>query len=185
MVRRRDLKNHQQRHHSGNDSQNRGSRVQALCVKHHRAAQHNLKGKRVECGKPKGVIQAGRKRNFFSLSFQGPAQPWPPFEGMNARLTRLLFIRGSHSKTASSSLLSPSLPSDGGEGWGEEARSCRFPLSLVLSPLVPRRERMVSLTQPCLPITWREGLLPIACCSGIPPNPADPNSRNKNKRDND
>src|SRR6266508_2648641 len=44
---------------------------------------------------------------------------------------------------------SPSLPSDGGEGWGEEARSYWFPRSSVLSPLVPRRERVMSLMQPC------------------------------------
>ena len=35
------------------------------------------------------------------------------------------------------------------EGWGEEARFYWFPLSSVLSPLVPRGERMVSLMQPC------------------------------------
>jgi hypothetical protein len=34
-----------------------------------------------------------------------------------------------------------------GRGWGEEARSYWFPLSSVLSPLVPRRERMVRLLQ--------------------------------------
>src|SRR5687767_11509574 len=38
-------------------------------------------------------------------------------------------------------------PSYGGEGWGEEARFYRFPLSSVLSPLVPRRERLESLIQ--------------------------------------
>ena len=36
------------------------------------------------------------------------------------------------------------------EGWGEEARFYWFPLSSVLSPLVPRGERMESLMQP-----WR------------------------------
>src|SRR5713226_6963318 len=42
----------------------------------------------------------------------------------------------------------PSPPSDGGEGWGEEVRFYWFPLSSVLSPLVPRGERMESLMQP-------------------------------------
>ena len=51
-------------------------------------------------------------------------------------------------KAASRSLISPSLPSDGGEGWGEEARPYWVPLSSVLSPLVPRGERMQSLMQP-------------------------------------
>src|SRR6185295_1066548 len=71
---------------------------------------------------------------------------------------------GAVPRAASSSVISPSLPSDGGEGWGEEARPYWFPLSLVLSPLVPRRERMVGLMQPwggsilssnslCLPAT--------------------------------
>jgi len=54
-------------------------------------------------------------------------------------------------RAASSSLISPSPPSDGGEGWGEEGRFYWFPLSSVLSPLVPRGERMWSLMQP-----WRE-----------------------------
>ena len=96
-------------------------------------------------------------------------------------------------RAASSSLISPSPPSDGGEGWGEEACPYWFPLPLnpplhpsqegnqqpapqtklpsweglgvgsgaqcaikvrgglssILSPLVPRRERMQSLMQPC------------------------------------
>jgi hypothetical protein len=34
-------------------------------------------------------------------------------------------------------------PSDGGEGWGEEARFYWFSLSSVLFPLAPRRERKV------------------------------------------
>jgi len=33
-------------------------------------------------------------------------------------------------------------------GWGEEVRFYWFPLSSVLSPLVPRGERMESLMQP-------------------------------------
>src|SRR6266851_4995962 len=53
-------------------------------------------------------------------------------------------------RVASSSWISPSPPSDGGEGWGEEGRFYWFPLSSVLSPLVPRGERMESLMQPCL-----------------------------------
>src|SRR3989442_2454082 len=40
-------------------------------------------------------------------------------------------------RAALSSWISPSPPSDGGEGWGEEVRFYWFPLSLVLSPLVP------------------------------------------------
>src|SRR5258708_6453210 len=56
-----------------------------------------------------------------------------------------------HSRTASSSWISPSPPSDGGEGWGEEVRFYWFPLSSVLSPLVPRGERMECLMQPCPP----------------------------------
>src|SRR6266704_1498204 len=52
-------------------------------------------------------------------------------------------------RAASSSSISPSPPSDGGEGWGEEVRFYWFPLSSVLSPLVPRGERMESLMQPC------------------------------------
>ena len=36
---------------------------------------------------------------------------------------------GSPCGAASSSLISPSLPSDGGEGWGEEVRPYWFPLS--------------------------------------------------------
>src|SRR5713226_8824763 len=51
-------------------------------------------------------------------------------------------------RAASSSWISPSPPSDGGEGWGEEVRFYWFPLSSVLSPLVPRGERMESLMQP-------------------------------------
>src|SRR5437879_9848784 len=54
-----------------------------------------------------------------------------------------------HSRAASSSSISPSPPSDGGEGWGEEVRFYWFPLSSVLSPLIPRGERMESLMQPC------------------------------------
>src|SRR5207245_8522888 len=57
---------------------------------------------------------------------------------------------GALGRAASSSWISPSLPSDGGEGWGEEVRFYWFPLSSVLSPLVPRGERMESLMQP-----WR------------------------------
>ena len=55
---------------------------------------------------------------------------------------------GAAARAASSSWISPSPPSDGGEGWGEEARFYWFPLSSVLSPLVPRGERMESLMQP-------------------------------------
>src|SRR6266478_539453 len=55
----------------------------------------------------------------------------------------------SSPRAASSSWISPSPPSDGGEGWGEEVRFYWFPLSSVLSPLVPRGERMESLMQPC------------------------------------
>src|SRR5207245_9213879 len=51
-------------------------------------------------------------------------------------------------RAASGSWISPSPPSDGAEGWGEEGRFYRFPLSSVLSPLVPRGERMESLMQP-------------------------------------
>src|SRR6266849_5559226 len=51
-------------------------------------------------------------------------------------------------RAASSSSISPSPPSDGGEGWGEEVRFYWFPLSSVLSPLVPRGERMESLMHP-------------------------------------
>src|SRR5713101_160568 len=51
-------------------------------------------------------------------------------------------------RAASSSSISPSPPSDGGEGWGEEERFYWFPLSSVLSPLVPRGERMENLMQP-------------------------------------
>jgi len=48
-------------------------------------------------------------------------------------------------------LLFPASPrSDGGEGWGEAGRFYWFPLASVLSPLVPRGERMESLMQPCL-----------------------------------
>src|SRR5437879_6318354 len=54
----------------------------------------------------------------------------------------------AHPKAASSSWISPSPPPDGGEGWGEEVRFYWFPLSSVLSPLVPRGERMESLMQP-------------------------------------
>src|SRR5713226_3588106 len=46
----------------------------------------------------------------------------------------------SSPRAASSSWISPSPPSDGGEGWGEEVRFYWFPLSSVLSPLVPRGE---------------------------------------------
>src|SRR5713226_8920223 len=53
-------------------------------------------------------------------------------------------------RAASSSWISPSPPSDGGEGWGEEVRFYWFPLSSVLSPLVPREERMESFMQPRL-----------------------------------
>src|SRR2546427_4635021 len=56
----------------------------------------------------------------------------------------------------------PSPPSDGGEGWGEEARFYWFPLSSVLSPLVPRGERMegcIKLLDFSLSsIGWRRGL---------------------------
>src|SRR5713101_2148969 len=51
-------------------------------------------------------------------------------------------------RAASSSSISPSPPSDGGEGWGEEELFYWFPLSSVLSPLVPRGERMENLMQP-------------------------------------
>src|SRR5258708_12837945 len=51
-------------------------------------------------------------------------------------------------RAASSFSISPSPPSDGGEGRGEEVRFYWFPLSSVLSPLVPRGERMGSLMQP-------------------------------------
>src|SRR5260221_11382339 len=57
--------------------------------------------------------------------------------------------RSRLARAASSSWISPSPPSDGGEGWGEEVRFYWFPLSSVLSPLVPRGERMESLMQPC------------------------------------
>jgi len=50
-------------------------------------------------------------------------------------------------RAASSYVISPPVPSDGGEGRGDEERSIDFPSS-VLSPLVPRRERIVSLVQP-------------------------------------
>src|SRR5260370_30871263 len=43
-------------------------------------------------------------------------------------------------RTASSSWISPSPPSDGGEGWGEEARFYWFPLSSVLPPRSSRGE---------------------------------------------
>ena len=56
---------------------------------------------------------------------------------------------GLGARAASSSWISPSPPSDGGEGWGAEGRFYWFPLSSVLSPLVPRGERMESLMQPC------------------------------------
>src|SRR6266849_11208856 len=59
---------------------------------------------------------------------------------------------------ASRSSISPSPPSDGGEGRGEEVHLYWFPLSSVLSPLVPRGERMESLTQP-----WRKGRLASPC----------------------
>jgi len=52
----------------------------------------------------------------------------------------------------------PSPPSHGGEGWGEEVRFYWFPLSSVLSPLVPRGERMESLMQP-----WGKGRLASPC----------------------
>src|SRR5712664_134130 len=55
---------------------------------------------------------------------------------------------------ASSSSISPSPPSDGGEGWGEEVRFYWFLLSSVLSPLVPRGERRESLMQPWV-FYWR------------------------------
>src|SRR6266478_1589754 len=51
-------------------------------------------------------------------------------------------------RAASSSWISPSPPADGGEGWREEVRFYWFPLSSVLSPLVPRGERLKSLMQP-------------------------------------
>jgi len=41
---------------------------------------------------------------------------------------------------ASSSWISPSPPSDGGEGWGEEVRFYWLPLSSVLSPRSSRGE---------------------------------------------
>jgi len=54
----------------------------------------------------------------------------------------------ANTRAASSSSVSPSPPSDGGEGRGEEEPFYWFPLSSVLSPLVPRGERMESLMQP-------------------------------------
>src|SRR6266851_3309531 len=51
-------------------------------------------------------------------------------------------------RAASCSSISLSPPPDGGEGWGEEVRFYWFPLSSVLSPLVPRGERMENLMQP-------------------------------------
>src|SRR5712692_9786004 len=67
--------------------------------------------------------------------------------------------RGGRGETraASSSAISPSPPSDGGEGWGEEVRFYWFPLSSVLSPLVPRGERMESLISPSPPSDGGEG----------------------------
>jgi hypothetical protein len=59
------------------------------------------------------------------------------------------------------------------EGWGEEARSYWFPLSSVLSPLVPRRERRQSLMQPCdarfLSLSWLTlNLPPAQTVAGVP-----------------
>ena len=51
-------------------------------------------------------------------------------------------------RAASSSWISPSPPSHGGAGRGEAVRFYWFPLSSVLSPLVPRGERMKSWMQP-------------------------------------
>src|SRR5260370_31914714 len=66
---------------------------------------------------------------------------------------------------ASRSWISPSPPSEGGEGWGEEERFYWFPLSSVLSPLVPHGERMGSLMQPCVLAV----LLTLAPQRGAPP----------------
>jgi hypothetical protein len=55
----------------------------------------------------------------------------------------------SVARAASSSSISPSPPSDGGEGRGEEVGSHGFPLTSVLSPLVPRGERKERLEQFC------------------------------------
>ena len=66
---RRDLEDHQQRHHARDDPQHRRAGAQRLGVKHHRAAQHDLVGKRVERREQIGVVQPGRKG--------GPLRPWP------------------------------------------------------------------------------------------------------------
>src|SRR5712692_5679792 len=67
--------------------------------------------------------------------------------------------RRARSRAASSSSISPSPPSDGGEGWGEEVRFYWFPLSSFLSPLVPRGERMESLMQPRKRSRWQRTCL--------------------------
>ncbi len=64
------------------------------------------------------------------------------------RGARLNWLGRQRGRAASSSWISPSAPSGGGEGWGEELRFYWLPLSSVLSPLVPRGERMERLMQP-------------------------------------
>src|SRR5207245_5414494 len=65
---------------------------------------------------------------------------------------------GGETRVASGSAISPSPPSDGGEGRGEEARFYWFPLSSVLSPLVPRGGWRESMMQP-----WGKAPLALPC----------------------
>jgi hypothetical protein len=76
-----------------------------------------------------------------SLSYGSPARK--VLGAQRRRVGGLARARrsGLGARAASSSWISPSPPSDGGEGWGEEERFYWFPLSPALSPLVPRGER--------------------------------------------
>ena len=69
VLRRGNLKDHQQGHHARDDAQHGRARAQCFRVQHHRAAQHNLEGQRVEHGEHKHVAQPGGKHFLWSRRF--------------------------------------------------------------------------------------------------------------------
>jgi hypothetical protein len=64
-MRRRDLKHHQQRHHSHDNPQYRRAGIQAFRVKHHRTVDYDLEGKRVKSREEVGISHTGGNCDLF------------------------------------------------------------------------------------------------------------------------
>src|SRR5260370_32220824 len=71
-----------------------------------------------------------------------PALLWgyTAFEQNKPNSSNKFYPGSPGTRAASNSWISPSPPSDGGEGWGEEVRFYWFPLSSVLPPRSSRGE---------------------------------------------